>query len=84
MKTIKAQVYYLLQNDIACRESANRTITRWCKLNGIKKVNDNVWGQADTVRRAWRYWINTEKAFDNHNAEERYGKINEYKKVFGR
>jgi hypothetical protein len=84
IKMIKQQVRKILEQHPKARESANICITLYMKSQNIKSVSPQIWGLADSVRRAWRYWINTEKIFITNNEEERYLRSTFFKQEYGK
>lgn len=69
--TIKTDVYNVLLVSVKARDDVNVCITKYMKSKGITHVKPSIWGRADSVRRAWRYWINTKQAFPSASRFER-------------
>lgn len=72
MSSVKVAVKKILDMYPKARDSVNLCITLYMKLHGIHRVSPSIWGRADTVRREWRYWMNTVKLYPSLNEEERY------------
>ena len=66
--SVRMSVYYLLERYPKCRDDVNLCITKYFLERGITSVAPRLWGRADTVRREWRYWMNTKKAFPTSTA----------------
>lgn len=81
---IKETVKKILDKYPVARENVNICITLYMKSQGIKSVSPKIWGVADSVRRAWRYWINTQKLYVTNNEDERYALTVFYKREYSK
>jgi hypothetical protein len=84
MSSIKLKVKKIIEEYPRARENPNICITLYMKKEGIKSVSPSVWGIADSVRRAWRYWINTKKLYATKYEDERYSRSLFFKEEYGK
>lgn len=81
--SVRVDVYNILLYHPKARDDVNICITKYFLNKRIRTVRPEIWGRADTVRREWRYWINTKKAFSTVNENARFLKELEHRAYYG-